>query len=212
MEQWTSAFVVEPWRQWVTVIVGFVVGFVGQDCGGGGDCAVVVMGGSIVKQCFGDGGVSLRGLMGVGCGMCGFDGFYFDFLLWVLWPVVIAFDSWLIFCWGMCGFDGGADGGGGDGFVVVEVAMVWVRFGVYGHLGRIWVVWIRFGGVWVAEFWWRCCVDLLERETERQRGKRNGKVERETEFFILLVVGMVYIILISCMRKQKLGYLVSCKM
>ena len=161
MEQWTSAFVVEPWRQWVTVIVGFVVGFAGQDCGGGGDCAVVVMGGSIVKQCFGD---------------------------------------------------GGADGGGGDGFVVVEVAMVWVRFGVYGHLGRIWVVWIRFGGVWVAEFWWRCCVDLLERDTERQRGKRNGKVERETEFFILLVVGMVYIILISCMKKQKLGYLVSCKM
>ena len=45
MEQWTSNFmwtatsVVESWRQWVTVVVGFVVGFVGQDCGGGGAAA-----------------------------------------------------------------------------------------------------------------------------------------------------------------------------
>ena len=30
----------------------------------------------------------------------------------------------LIFCCGICGFDGGVDGGGGDGFTVVEVAMV----------------------------------------------------------------------------------------
>ena len=91
--------------------------------------------------------MSLMGLMGVGCGMCGFDGFRFDFLLWVLWPMVVAFDLWLIFCCGMCGFDGGANGGGGDGIAVVEVAMVWVEFGVCRHLGRIWVVWIRFGGV-----------------------------------------------------------------
>ena len=41
--------------------------------------------------------------------------------------MVVAFDLWLIFCCGMCGFDGG--GGGGDGFAVVEVAMVF---------GRIW--------------------------------------------------------------------------
>ena len=34
--------------------------------------------------------------------------------------MVVAFDLWLIFCCGMCGFDGG---GGGDGFAVVEVAM-----------------------------------------------------------------------------------------
>ena len=87
------------------------------------------------------------GLMGLGCGMCGFDGFCFDFLLWVLWLMVVAFDLWLIFCCGMCGFDGG--GGDGlivgllwDGFTMVEVAMVWVGFGVCGHLGWIWVVWI----------------------------------------------------------------------
>ena len=41
--------------------------------------------------------------------------------------MVVAFDLWLIFCCGMCGFDGG--GGGGDGFAVVEVAMIF---------GRIW--------------------------------------------------------------------------
>ena len=40
--------------------------------------------------------------------------------------MVVAFDLWLIFCYGMYGFDGD---GGGDGFVVVEVAMVF---------GRIW--------------------------------------------------------------------------
>ena len=34
--KWTPAFVVEPWKQWVTVVAGFMVGFVGQDCGGGG--------------------------------------------------------------------------------------------------------------------------------------------------------------------------------
>jgi len=100
------------------------------------------MGGSIVKQCFGDGGVSSMGLMGVGCGMCGFDGFYFYFLLWVLWPMVVAFDLWLIFCCGMCGFDGG----GGHGFTVVEVAMVWVGFGVCGHLGGLDQIWWHLGG------------------------------------------------------------------
>ena len=41
--------------------------------------------------------------------------------------MVVAFDLWLIFCCGMCGFDGG--GGGGDGFPVVEVAMIF---------GQIW--------------------------------------------------------------------------
>ena len=42
--------------------------------------------------------------------------------------MVVAFDLWLIFCCGMCVFDGGG-GDGGDGFAVVEVAMVF---------GRIW--------------------------------------------------------------------------
>ena len=51
--------------------------------------------------------------------------------------MVVAFHLWLIFCCGMCGFNGGANGGGGDGIAVVEVAMVWVEFGVCGHLGRI---------------------------------------------------------------------------
>ena len=40
--------------------------------------------------------------------------------------MVVAFDLWLIFCYGMRGFDGGG-GGGGDGFAVVEVAMVFGR-------------------------------------------------------------------------------------
>ena len=40
--------------------------------------------------------------------------------------MVVAFDLWLIFCCGICGFDGV---GGGDGFTVVEVAM---------GFGRIW--------------------------------------------------------------------------
>ena len=72
------------------MVVGFVAGFTGQDCGGV-DYGVALIGGSVVMQCFGDGGVdggvilmglmSLMGLMGVGYGMCGFDGFFFDFLL-----------------------------------------------------------------------------------------------------------------------------------
>ena len=33
---WTPASMVEPWRQWVMVVAGFMVGFVGQDYGGGG--------------------------------------------------------------------------------------------------------------------------------------------------------------------------------
>ena len=37
---------------------------------------------------------------------------------------------------------------------------------------------------------------LLERETTRLRGKRDGSEERETEFFILFD-GVVYIILMS---------------
>ena len=41
---------------------------------------------------------------------------------------MVAFDLWLIFCCGMCGFDGG--GGGGDGFAVVEAAMVFGRISV----------------------------------------------------------------------------------
>ena len=40
----------------------------------------------------------------------------------------IVVDLWLIFCCGMCGFDGG--GGGGDGFAVVEVAMVFGQISV----------------------------------------------------------------------------------
>ena len=41
---------------------------------------------------------------------------------------MVAFDLWLIFCCGMCGFD---CRGGGDGFAVVEVAMVFGRISVY---------------------------------------------------------------------------------
>ena len=128
------------------VVTGFVAGFAGQDCGGGGggvDCGVAMMGGFVVKQCFGDGGVdggvSLMGLMGVGCGMCGFDGFCFNFLLQVLWLMVVAFDLLLIFCCGMCGFDGG----GRDG-------SLWV----YCGMGSLWWIWLWFGsdlgfvGIW----------------------------------------------------------------
>ena len=43
---------------------------------------------------------------------------------------MVAFDLWLIFCCGMCGFDGGGGGGGGDGFAMVEVAMVFGRISV----------------------------------------------------------------------------------
>ena len=42
---------------------------------------------------------------------------------------MVAFDLWLIFCCGMCGFDGGG-GGGGDGFAMVKVAMVFGRISV----------------------------------------------------------------------------------
>ena len=104
--------------------------------------------------------MSLMGLMGVGCGMCGFDGFRFDFLLWVLWPMVVAFDLWLIFCCGMCGFDGG--GGDGlivgllwDGFTMVEVAMVWVDLGSVG-------IWVGFGwfGSDLVVFEWLSVVEF----------------------------------------------------
>ena len=55
--------------------------------------------------------------------------------------MVVAFDLWLIFCCGMCGFDGGGGGGGGgDGFAVVEVAMVF---------GRIYVDLRKRGSRWV---------------------------------------------------------------
>ena len=47
--------------------------------------------------------------------------------------MVVAFDLWLIFCCGMCGFD---CRGGGDGFAVVEVSMVF---------GRIWGPSVGFG-------------------------------------------------------------------
>ena len=43
---------------------------------------------------------------------------------------------------------------------------------------------------------------MWTRERERQigRGKRDGRKERETDFFFfILFVGVVYIILISCM-------------
>ena len=43
---------------------------------------------------------------------------------------MVAFDLWLIFCCGMCGFDGGGGGGGGDGFAMVEVAIVFGRISV----------------------------------------------------------------------------------
>ena len=42
----------------------------------------------------------------------------------------------------MCGFGGG----GGDGFAVVEVAMILVKFGVYGSdLGGLDKIWGRLG-------------------------------------------------------------------
>lgn len=128
--------------------------------------------------------------MGVGCRMCGFDGFCFDFLLWVLWSMVVAFDLWLIFCCGMCGFDGGADGGGGNGFVV---GLLWDGFTVVVvGMGLLWWWWPWFGldlgyvGIWigfgwfgsdlvafgwlsVAEFWWKVlCGFVGERQKDRE--------------------------------------------
>ena len=38
-------------------------------------------------------------------------------------------------------------------------------------------MWLSFGG--------SCCVGLLERD--RKRGKRDGRVEKEIEFFILFI-------------------------
>ena len=42
---------------------------------------------------------------------------------------------------------------------------------------------------------------MWTRERERQigKGKRDGREERETDFFFILFVGVVYIILINCM-------------
>ena len=101
----------------------------------------------------------------------------------------------------------------GDGFIVVEVATIWVRFrwllGLWVFGSDLGGVWIKFGGVWVA-FWvaivWlsfggRCCVCLLERETKRRRGVRDGRLEREIELFMLFV-SIVYIILMSCKNKN----------
>ena len=70
---------------------------------------------------------------------------------------------WLIFCCGICGFDGDADGGGGDGFTVVEVAMVWVGFGWFG-LDLMVSGWLS-----VVEFWWKLlCGFARERQKERK--------------------------------------------
>ena len=38
------------------------------------------------------------------------------------------------------------------------------------------------------------------RERQKSRGKRDGRVEKEIEFFILFI-GIAYIILMSCMKK-----------
>ena len=133
-----------------------------------------------------DGGMGLMGLMGVGCAMCGFDGFCFDFLLWVLVHLQVHGGG----SGGCCG--GGRDGSlwvySGDGFIVMEVAIVWVRF--RWHLG-LWAfgldfggVWIIFGGIWVAigwcfwwlnvaEFWWKVlCVFARERDKKVKRIER----------------------------------------
>ena len=61
-----------------------------------------------------DGGIGLMGLMGVGCGMCGFDGFCFDFLLWVLVHLQVH------------------GGGGKEGFIV-GLQWGWVHCGGGGY-------------------------------------------------------------------------------
>ena len=44
--------------------------------------------------------MGLMGLMGLGCGMCGFDGFCFDFLLWVLVHLQVRGGGGrLLWCW-----------------------------------------------------------------------------------------------------------------
>ena len=72
----------------------------------------------------------------------------------------------------------------GDGFIVMEVAIVWVRF--RWHLG-LWAfgldfsgVCIIFVGIWVvigwlnvAEFWWKVlCVFARERDKKVKRNER----------------------------------------
>ena len=82
----------------------------------------------------------------------------------------------------------------GDGFIVVEVATVWVRF--RWQLG-LWAFGLDLGGsVWLS-FGGRCCGCLLDRVTKRKREMRDGRLERETELFILFV-SIVYIIRMSC--------------
>ena len=107
---------------------------------------------------------------------------------------------------GCCG--GGRDGSllvySGDGFIVMEVAIVWVRF--RWHLG-LWAfgldfggVWIIFGGIWVAigwcfwwlnvaEFWWKVlCVFARERDKKVKRNERWKSRERNRIFLYYLLL------------------------
>ena len=72
---------------------------------------------------------------------------------------------------------GGCYGGGGDGFAMVEVAMVWVGFGSVGVWVKFWWVGsdlVAFRWLSVAEFWWKVLCGFV--------GERDRKVEeREME-------------------------------
>ena len=75
------------------------------------------------------------GLMGMGCGVCGFDEFCFDFLLWVLWLMVVVFDLWLIFVVGCVGL------------MVVGRGSLWWRWLWFGSdLGGLDKIWWCLGG------------------------------------------------------------------
>ena len=50
----------------------------------------------------------------------------------------------------------------------------------------------------VVEFWWKVLCGFAREKDKRLRGKRDGREERKFEFFVLFV-GIVYIILMSCM-------------
>ena len=108
--------------------------------------------------------------------------FSFEFLLWVSVHLQVHGGG----SGGCCG--GGRDGSlwvySGDGFIVMEVAIVWVRF--RWHLG-LWAfgldfsgVCIIFVGIWVvigwlnvAEFWWKVlCVFARERDKKVKRNER----------------------------------------
>ena len=97
---------------------------------------VSVMGGSIVKECFSDGGANGGvGLMDVGCGMCGFDRFCFDFFVVVIGA---STSSWW-WRWGVA-------------MVVVGMGLLWWRWLWFGSDLGLWVFGSNFGGL--DQIWW----------------------------------------------------------